>query len=124
MRKFVIGILAASLALSATVTLAADKAVTKTVAAVYKEKDALKNKQVRVTGKVIKVNNNVNRRNFIHFEDGTGSGDQVKLIATSQQTAKVGDKITVTGNLSRNVDFGSGYYYDILIEQATIKPAK
>lgn len=124
MRKLVIGILAASLAMSVSVAQANDKPVTKTVAAVYKEKDALKNKQVRVTGKVVKVNNNINRRNFVHIEDGTGKGEQAKLIATSQQTAKVGDKVTITGNLSREVNFGSGYFYDILIEQATITPAK
>ena len=52
------------LGLSATV-VAAD-ATKKTVEAVYMEKSKLKGKQVSVRGKVVKVNNGIMKRNFLH----------------------------------------------------------
>lgn len=124
MRKFVVAILAGALAVSVSMAQANSDPETKTVAAVLKEKDQLKDKQVRLTGTVIKVNNGINRRNFIHIQDNSVSGSDNKLILTSQQTAKVGDKITAVGKVSRGVDFGGGYTYDLLVEQATITPAK
>ena len=73
--------------------------------------------------KVIKVNNGVMRRNFIHVQDGSGSGETANLIFTSQQTAVVGDKITVTGTVVLDTDFGMGYFYATLIEEATLELA-
>ena len=102
---------------------AADAPLKKTVAEVHQEKDKLKNKVVEVIGQVAKVNNNIMGRNFIHLEDGTGSGATAKVIVTSEQTVNVGDKVVATGTVGRNVDFGSGYTYDLLIEKATVKVA-
>jgi hypothetical protein len=102
---------------------AADAAPKKTVAEVHQEKDQLKDKAVQVMGQIVKVNNNVMGRNFIHLEDGTGSGATAKVIVTSEQTVNVGDKVVATGTVGRNVDFGSGYSYDLLIEKATVKIA-
>ena len=104
--------------LTATTSLAA---ATKTVAAVHKEHVALKGQQVTVTGKVVKVNNGIMRRNFVHIQDGTGGQNSNKLIVTSRQTAKVGDEVTITGTVVLDTDFGMGYMYPLLIEQATIQ---
>ena len=50
----------------------AEEAKLKTVAALYQEKSALAGKEVRVQGKVVKVNNGIMDRNFLHVQDGTG----------------------------------------------------
>ena len=67
----------------------------KTIDAVYKEKTKLEGKQVTVKGKVVKVNNGIMGRNFLHIQDGTGGKDSNDLSITSAQTAKVGDQVTV-----------------------------
>lgn len=111
-----------TLALSLFVsTLAfAGGAVTKTVKQVNEEMAQLKGKQVTVTGKVVKVNNGIMRRNFVHIQDGTGSKNTNKLIITSAQTAKVGNNVTITGTVVLGTDFGMGYSYPLLVEKASI----
>ena len=93
------------------------------VSDVHAQRTDLAGKQITITGKVIKVNNGIMRRNFIHVQDGSGSGDTANLIFTSQQTAVVGDKITATGTVVLDTDFGMGYFYATLVEEATLELA-
>ena len=101
-----------------------DEAKTKTIAALYQEKAALAGKLVRVQGKVVKTNNDIMGRNFVHVQDGTGAKGSDDLTVTSKQTAKVGDQVTVTGRVAVNKDFGSGYSYPLLVEEASIAGKK
>lgn len=101
---------------------AADDAVNKTIAELYKEKAELAGKQVTLHGTVVKVNNQIMNRNFLHLQDSsgdatTGTND---VTVTSDDTAAIGDEITVTGTVVVDMDFGSGYQYPLLIEKATI----
>lgn len=99
-------------------------AETVTVSDLHDRRAELAGKQITITGTVIKVNNGIMRRNFIHVQDGTGSGETERIIVTSQQTAEVGDRITATGIVSLDIDFGMGYFYPTLVEQATLEPAE
>ncbi len=104
---------------------AADATVKK-VAAAYKEKAALAGKKITVEGKVVKVNNGIMGRNFVHVQDGTGDAKEStnNLVVTSKQTAAVGDKVSITGVVVLDRDFGSGYSYPLLIEDATVTVKK
>ncbi len=95
-----------------------------TVEQVNKQMKALEGKQVTVTGKVVKVNNGIMRRNFLHVQDGTGGQGTNDLVITSSQTAKIGSNITVTGTVVLGTDFGMGYKYPLLVEKSTIKVNK
>jgi len=86
--------LAVFLMLSFSFVHAAD--ATKTVEAVNLEKTALNGQTVIIQGHVTKVNNGIMKRNFIHLEDGTGSGETAHLIITSAETAKVGDNVLIS----------------------------
>lgn len=92
----------------------------KTVEQIYQERDALSGQQVVVHGKVVKVNNGIMQKNFLHLQDGTGGEDSHDLTVTSQDTAEVGDEVTITGTLVTDRDFGAGYTYPVIIEQAKI----
>jgi hypothetical protein len=98
-------------------------AETLSVADIHAKRVELANQQVTVSGKIIKVNNGIMRRNFVHLQDGTGSGDTDRVIVTSQQTANVGDQVNITGKLTLDTDFTMGYYYPTLIVDAVITPA-
>lgn len=115
--KFVQGMLATGLLLGAMQGFAAE---TKTVEAVHNERAQLSGKQVTVTGKVVKVNNGIMRRNFLHIQDGTGKEGTNDLTITSSQTANMGDTVTVTGTVKLDTDFGMGYAYPLLVEQSSI----
>lgn len=99
-------------------------ALSKTVEAVHQERTGLSGKQVAVKGKVVKVNNGIMKRNFLHIQDGTGGKDSNDLTVTSKQTANIGDEVVVTGTVVLDTDFGYGYKYPLLVEKSTIKVTK
>lgn len=103
---------------------AAAQANLKTVAVLNKDKTALAGKTVSAQGKVVKVNNGIMGRNFVHVQDGTGDASNNNLIVTSKDTANVGDSVSVTGVVAVNRDFGGGYSYPLLVEEAKITPKK
>ncbi len=112
-----------TLALSLLISTSAF-AAKKTVEEVNTQMAQLKGQQVTVTGKVVKVNNGIMKRNFVHIQDGTGGKNTNNLIITSKQTATVGDNITATGVVVLGTDFGMGYSYPLLVEQSVINVNK
>ena len=92
----------------------------KTIAEIFAGKDALAGKPVVVRGKVVKVNNGIMGRNWIHLQDGTGAAGTNDLTITTSGTAAKGDVVVVSGKIVTNKDFGAGYSYAVLIEDATV----
>lgn len=92
----------------------------KTIADVYATKDALAGKPVAVRGKVVKVNSGIMGRNWIHLQDGTGAAGTNDLLITTSAVAKVGDVVVARGTLAKDKDFGGGYRYDLVVEDATL----
>ncbi len=94
-----------------------------TVGDIYKKKGQLNNKQVVVKGKVVKVSTGIMGKNWIHLQDGSGNKKKAtnNLVVTSNDLAAVGDVITITGTMIKDKDFGSGYRYDVIVEEASIK---
>lgn len=92
-----------------------------TVQEVFEKK--LNKKKVVVRGKVVKVSAGIMGKNWIHIQDGTGSQAKKNhnLVCTSQEMADVDDVVTVSGVLAKDKDFGGGYKYTAIIEEATIK---
>ena len=119
MQRVVIGLAATLMCLASSLTMAAQPEQ-KTVEALYQEKAKLSGHQVELHGKIVKVNNAIMNRNFLHLQDGTGNKGSNDLTVTSQDTAEVGDEVTVTGTLTVDKDFGAGYTYPILLEKASI----
>ena len=93
----------------------------KTVADINQNMTTLAGQTVSAQGKVVKVNNGIMGRNFVHIQDGTGDDTSNNLMVTSKQTAKVGDQIAISGVVVLNRDFGGGYSYPLLIEDASIE---
>lgn len=106
-------------------SIAQAQAKAKTVADLHKERTSLAGKTIRAQGKVVKANNGIRGYNFVHIQDGTGSqGSTNNLIVRSKQTANVGDQVTISGVVVVDKDFGAGYFYPLIIEEATITPKK
>ena len=91
---------------------------------VFAKKDVLNGKMVTVKGEVVKFNSSIMGKNWVHIKDGSGKPGTNDLTATTQDTAKIGDKVIVTGTLAVGKDFGAGYMYDAIIEDASIIPVK
>ena len=78
------------------------------------------NKQIQITAKVVKVNSAIMNRNWLHLKDG--SFDDFDLVATTQEGIPSGDIVTIRGMLVLNRDFGAGYSYDLIVENAILVP--
>ncbi len=96
------------------------------VAEVFAQKDALGGKTVKIRGRVVKFNAQILGKNWIHIQDGSGqaaSGNH-DLTVTTADTPKVGDLVVIEGKLSLNRDFGAGYKYGVIVEDAKVTPSK
>ena len=95
----------------------------RTVAEIVTKATELKDKPVKVSGKVVKYNPEVMGKNWIHLRDGSGADadNSNDVLVTTLSQAKVGDVVTVTGVVRTNKDFGSGYAYKVLIEDAKVQ---
>lgn len=96
----------------------------KTVAEIATKGAELKDKTVLVRGKVVKYNAGIMGKNWVHLRDGSGSAASGTndILVTTMGTAKVGDVVTAKGIVHTNKDFGAGYSYKVLIEEATLQP--
>lgn len=94
-----------------------------TVAELYGKSSSLDQKKIKVKGKVTKVSTGILSKNWVHIQDGSGNPDTGNhdIVVTTQDLPSVGDTVTVDGTLYKDKDFGSGYKYDVIIEQASIK---
>jgi len=85
-----------------------------------KNKEKYNNQTVRLKGEVSKYNPNIMNTNWIHIKDGTSFNGKSEVTATSTTEVKLGDTISIEGKVTLDKNFGSGYIYPILIENATI----
>lgn len=95
----------------------------RTVAEINTKAVELKDKPVLVHGKVVKYNPGIMGKNWIHLRDGSGTeaDSSNDILVTTQSQANVGDVVTVKGTVRTDKDFGAGYSYKVLIEEATLQ---
>lgn len=94
-----------------------------TVGELFTDNTKLDGKTVRVQGKVVKFSPQIMGKNWIHLQDG--SGDPLKnthdlVVTTSAQPPKDKEVITIEGIVRANKDFGAGYSYVVIVEEAKI----
>jgi hypothetical protein len=94
----------------------------RSIGELFAQQAALTGTSVSVRGVVVKYNPGVMGKNWIHLQDG--SGDAAKgthdLTVTSNDAAVMGDTVTVTGTVRTNKDFGAGYVYALVLENAKV----
>ena len=78
--------------------------------------------RVAARGKVVKFNANILGTNWLHIQDGSGSAADASndLLVTTAAEADIGDTVVVTGNIALDKDFGAGYSYPVLMEDASV----
>ncbi len=92
-----------------------------TIAQLLTKKDDYAGKTVKIKGQVTKFNAGIMYKNWIHLQDGTDLNGKYDLVITSPSEVKVGDIVILEGIVSVNKDFGYGYAFDIMIENAIVK---
>ena len=93
------------------------RANARTVAELWVEKDKLKDAPVTVRGKVVKFLPGIMGKNWLHLRDGSGDQD---ITVTTDDVVAVGDVILVSGTVRIDKDFGAGYRYPVIVEEAKV----
>lgn len=88
------------------------------IAELYAHRSNYAGQTVKVRGQVTKVNTGIMGRNWVHIQDGTADGDNFDLTITTGNEPNVGDVVTYSGTISLEKDFGYGYYYPVILEDA------
>ena len=93
-----------------------------TVAELFAKATELDKQKVTIKGRVVKMSPNIMGKNWFHIQDGTG--DPTKnthdLVVTSSAIAEKGAILSFEGVVAANKDFGAGYKYDVIVEDAVI----
>ena len=93
-----------------------------TIAELYAKKDSYGGKSVKIKGEVVKFNAQIMGKNWFHIQDGTTNNGDFDLTITSAAEVKVGDIVTIEGVVALKKDFGAGYSYEVIIEEAKLIP--
>ncbi len=95
-----------------------------TVAQVFENSSKYANTEIEIRGIVVKVNKQVMGKNWIHIQDGTKHDKSFDLTITSQDLPSKGDEVTLKGTIILEKDFGAGYFYDVIMEDAKLLSQK
>jgi len=85
-----------------------------------KNKEKYNNTIVTLKGEVTKYNASIMNFNWFHVQDGSDFEGEFDLTVTTAATVKAGDIVTFKGKVTLNKDFGAGYFYKIIVENAEI----
>jgi hypothetical protein len=83
----------------------------------YGNAEKYKDKEVVVRGQIVKINRDIMDRNWVHIMDGTRV-DRSDLTFTTTEDFQMGDTITIRGKVALDKDFGAGYVYPLIVEEA------
>ena len=86
----------------------------------FKNKDLYAGKKIKIKGEVTKFSAQIMAKNWVHFQDGTDFEGAYDLMVTTQENLKVGDQVVFEGIITLDKDFGAGYAYKVLMEEAVV----
>jgi hypothetical protein len=92
-----------------------------TIAELFANRDSYADKTVRVKGQVTKVNRAIMDKNWVHLQDGTSDSNSFDLTITTTDNVEVGDIATFEGKITLKKDFGAGYFYEVIMEEAKLQ---
>lgn len=96
------------------------------VGELFEQGEKLDNKTVKIRGKVMKISRMIMGKNWLHIQDGTGNAlkNTHDLVVTTMAAPAKGDIVIVEGALHAGRDFGMGYRYDVIVEDAEVQVEK
>jgi hypothetical protein len=90
-----------------------------TIDKLYADRSNYAGKVIKMKGQVVKINEGVMGKNWIHIQDGTGT-ENFDLTVTTLDGMKLGDVVAFEGTINLKKDFGYGYFYEVIMEDAKL----
>ncbi len=96
------------------------KPAEQTVGELFEKRDDFAGKKILLRGQVVKVLSGIMGTNWLHLQDGTGEAGCNDLTVTTSATVNKGDVVLISGTLTLDKDFGMGYFYELIVENASV----
>ncbi len=93
-------------------------AIEVTVLDLKNKKSLYNNRHIKIIGEVVKISLNIMDSNWIHIKDK--NADEI-IFRSKQSNIKVSDKIIASGILKTDLDYGSGYTYELIVTKSIFK---
>jgi hypothetical protein len=90
------------------------------LAELFKNRKKYDGQTVKVTGRCVKLNTMIMQRNWVHLQDGSLSEEEGDLTVTTTDKVELGTIVSFEGKIALNKDFGAGYKYEIIMEEAKL----
>ena len=90
------------------------------IAKLYADRSKYDGKIIKIKGQVVKINDEVMDRNWVHIQDGTNDSGNFDLTVTTKDVVKMDEVVTFEGTISLKKDFGYGYFYEVIMEDAKV----
>ncbi len=92
---------------------------TQTIAELFANRDRYAGQKVRIRGLVSKTSEQIMKKNWVHLQDGSSFQGQDDLVfTTTAEMPKQGDVVIAEGVLTKDKDFGYGYFYPVIVEES------
>ena len=88
------------------------------IAELFANKKKYQGKRVKIKGRIVKINLMVMGKNWVHIQDGTKDGNDFDLTITTLAEVEKGQIVTFEGIITLDKDFGAGYFYKVIMEEA------
>ncbi len=95
-----------------------------TVEELHKFRKHLARKKVALKAKVYKVSVDIMKKDWVHLGDGSGKESALTddiVFTTAHAKLKAGDHVIAHGTITIDKDFGFGYFYSVLGEDASFE---
>lgn len=89
-----------------------------TITQLIDQKEKYNGKIVRIKGKVTRYSSGIMDKNWLHIDDGSSPSGLSDIAVTTQAESAVGQTLQLEGKISINKNFGSGYFFEVLMEDA------
>ena len=80
-------------------------------------------KTIKVQGQCVKLNRMIMNKNWLHIQDNSvnAEGKKYDLTITTKEEVQLGEVVLMEGKIAVNKDFGAGYKYEDILEDAVLK---
>ena len=95
-----------------------------TIEEIHMWRKSLEGQTISIEASVYKVSRQIMKLDWVHLGDGTGNEKKLTddlVFTTASTSIKAGDKVIAKGKVVVNKDFGYGYFYKVIIQDASFQ---
>lgn len=95
-----------------------------TIEEIHMWRKSLEGQTISIKGSVYKVSRGIMKLDWVHLGDGTGNEKKLTddlVFTTASAHIKAGDQVIAKGKVVVNKDFGFGYFYKVIIQDASFQ---